>query len=62
MDHKIDWILETLPIRKDLSYEKKPIGIMTRDVRRLRRREIPLVKVLWKIIETTRPPGNVRMT
>ena len=26
---------ETLPIRKDLSYEEKPIGIMTRDVRRL---------------------------
>ena len=39
---------ETLPIRKDLSYEKKPIGIMARDVRRLRRREIPIVKVLWE--------------
>ena len=39
---------ETLPIRKDLSYEEKPIGIMARDVRRLRRREIPLVKILWK--------------
>ncbi|XP_023002961.1 uncharacterized protein LOC111496707 [Cucurbita maxima] len=39
---------ETLPIRKDLSYEEKPIGIMTHDVRRLRRMEIPLVKVLWK--------------
>ena len=39
---------ETLPIRKDLSYEEKPIGITARDVRRLRRREILLVKGLWE--------------
>ncbi|XP_022974918.1 uncharacterized protein LOC111475011 [Cucurbita maxima] len=38
---------EALPLREDLSYEEAPIKIISRDVKRLRNKEIPLVKVLW---------------
>ncbi|XP_073131969.1 uncharacterized protein [Henckelia pumila] len=32
----------------DLSYEEMPVKILDRQVRRLRNREIPMVKVLWR--------------
>ncbi|XP_023520917.1 uncharacterized protein LOC111784441 [Cucurbita pepo subsp. pepo] len=38
---------EMLPLREDLSYEEKPSRILTRDTRRLRNKDIPLVKVSW---------------
>ncbi|XP_022975556.1 uncharacterized protein LOC111475088 [Cucurbita maxima] len=38
---------EALRLREDLSYEEAPIKIISRDVKRLRNKEIPLVKVLW---------------
>ena len=38
---------EMLPLREDLSYEEKPSRILARDTRRLRNKDIPLVKVSW---------------
>ena len=36
-----------LPLREDLSYEEQPSRILARDTRRLRNKDIPLVKVAW---------------
>ncbi|PKA46391.1 hypothetical protein AXF42_Ash012250 [Apostasia shenzhenica] len=36
-----------LELRSDLSYKEKPMKILTKDVKRLRNKEIPMVKVLW---------------
>ena len=38
---------EELEVRPDLSYEEEVVRITDRSVRTLRRREVPLVKVLW---------------
>ncbi|KAK6151654.1 hypothetical protein DH2020_014289 [Rehmannia glutinosa] len=38
----------TIQIRKDLSYEEKPVEIVDREVKKLKNKEIPLVKVIWK--------------
>ncbi|XP_073151887.1 uncharacterized protein [Henckelia pumila] len=37
----VDWM-------PDLSYEEMPVQILDRQIRRLRNREIPMVKVLWR--------------
>ncbi|XP_016752736.1 uncharacterized protein [Gossypium hirsutum] len=39
--------VEEIEIRPDLSFEEEPIQILERDVKALRRKSIPLVKVLW---------------
>ncbi|XP_074562941.1 uncharacterized protein LOC141819587 [Curcuma longa] len=39
---------QAVQIQEDLSYESKPIQILERDVKRLRNKEVPLVKVLWR--------------
>ncbi|PKA58914.1 hypothetical protein AXF42_Ash001007 [Apostasia shenzhenica] len=36
-----------LELRSDLSYKEKPMRILAKDVRRLRNKEIPMIKVLW---------------
>ncbi|PKA47878.1 hypothetical protein AXF42_Ash019889 [Apostasia shenzhenica] len=36
-----------MKISSNLSYKKEPIRILARDVRRLRNKEIPMIKVLW---------------
>ena len=56
IDHK------TLLLPEDLSYEEKPIRIMTRDVRKLHKRDIPLVKVLWENHQDNEATWDVRMT
>ena len=38
---------EMLPLREDPSYEEKPSRILTRDTRRLRNKDIPMVKISW---------------
>ena len=40
--------LQTIKIREDLSYEEKSIEIVNREVKKLRNKEIPLVKVIWQ--------------
>ncbi|KAA0054634.1 pol protein [Cucumis melo var. makuwa] len=44
--HVVDF--EPLQISKNLSYEEQPVEVLAREVKRLRSREIPLVKVLWQ--------------
>ena len=34
-------------IQSDLSYEEEPIRILAREVKELRNKRVPLVKVLW---------------
>ncbi|KAL0545727.1 hypothetical protein IC582_015618 [Cucumis melo] len=52
--HVVDF--EPLPISENLSYEEQPVEVLAREVKKLRSREIPLVKVLWQnhgVEETT---------
>ncbi|KAA0048614.1 pol protein [Cucumis melo var. makuwa] len=44
--HVVDF--EPLQIDENLSYEEQPVEILAREVKRLRNREISLVKVLWR--------------
>ncbi|KAA0051054.1 pol protein [Cucumis melo var. makuwa] len=44
--HVVDF--EPLQISENLSYEEQPVEVLTREVKKLRSREIPLVKVLWQ--------------
>ncbi|KAK5794127.1 hypothetical protein PVK06_035332 [Gossypium arboreum] len=39
--------LSEVEIQSDLSYEEEPIRILAREVKELRNKKIPLVKVLW---------------
>ena len=50
---------QTVQIQANLNYEEKPIQILDREVKKLRDKEIVLVKVLWhnhKIEEATSEP------
>ena len=38
---------QTVEINEDLTYKKYPVAIVDRQVRQLRTKEIPTVKVLW---------------
>ena len=39
---------ETIELRLDLTYEEEPVEILAREVKELRNKKIPLVKVLWR--------------
>ena len=39
---------ETIELRPDLTYEEEPVEILAREVKELRNKRIPLVKVLWR--------------
>ena len=39
---------ETIELRPDLTYEEEPVEILAREVKQLRNKKIPLVKVLWR--------------
>ncbi|XP_016722683.1 uncharacterized protein [Gossypium hirsutum] len=39
---------EEIEVRSDLKFEEEPVQILDRDVKVLRRKSIPLVKVLWR--------------
>ena len=39
---------ETIEMRPDLTYEEEPVEILPREVKELRNKKIPLVKVLWR--------------
>ncbi|KAL0533120.1 hypothetical protein IC582_030335 [Cucumis melo] len=43
--HVVDY--EPLEIDENLSYTEQPVEVLAREVKMLRNREIPLVKVLW---------------
>ena len=40
--------LETIELRLDLTYEEEQVEILAREVKELRNKKIPLVKVLWR--------------
>ncbi|TYK19744.1 pol protein [Cucumis melo var. makuwa] len=44
--HVVDY--EPLEIDENLSYNEQPVEVLAREVKMLRNREIPLVKVLWQ--------------
>ena len=39
---------ETIELRPDFTYEEEPVEILAREVKELRNKKIPLVKVLWR--------------
>ena len=39
---------KTIELRPDLTYEEEPVEILAREVKELRNKKIPLVKVLWR--------------
>ena len=39
---------ETIELRPDLTYGEEPVEILAREVKELRNKKIPLVKVLWR--------------
>ena len=39
--------METIELKPDLTYEEEPVEILAREVKELRNKKIPLVKVLW---------------
>ena len=39
---------EIIELRPDFTYEEEPVEILAREVKELRNKRIPLVKVLWK--------------
>jgi len=39
--------VETIPLRENLSYNEVPVRIIDRKENELRRRRIPMVKVMW---------------
>ena len=39
---------ETIELRPDLTYEEEPIEVLDHEVKELRNKKIPLVKVLWR--------------
>ncbi|KAA3460467.1 DNA/RNA polymerases superfamily protein [Gossypium australe] len=49
--------VEEVELRPDLSYEEEPIQIFERDVKVLRRKSVPLVKVLWRNHESEEASG-----
>nr|CAD1834674.1 unnamed protein product [Ananas comosus var. bracteatus] len=46
-DPEHEMLYEPPELQGDLSYEEFPVGIIAREVRKLRNREIPYVKVRW---------------
>ena len=38
---------QSVSVREDLSYDSRPIQIIDRAVKKLRNKEVPLVKVIW---------------
>ena len=40
--------LETIELRPNLTYEEEPVEILAWEVKELRNKKIPLVKVLWR--------------
>ena len=39
---------DTIELRLDFTYEEEPVEILAREVKELRKKQIPLVKVLWR--------------
>ena len=40
--------VKEIQVQEDLSYDEEPKAILAREVKQLRNKQVPLVKVLWK--------------
>ena len=40
--------VQAVQVQTDFSYEEQPKAILTREVKQLRNKQVPLVKVLWQ--------------
>ena len=40
--------METIELKSDSTYEEEPVEILASEVKQLRNKKIPLVKVLWR--------------
>ncbi|XP_060210790.1 uncharacterized protein LOC132637769 [Lycium barbarum] len=40
--------VESIEVNPDMTYEEEPIRILAREIKELRNKKIPLVKVLWR--------------
>lgn len=56
MSHVIS--TEEIEIQPNLSYEEEPIEILVREVKELRNKYVPLMKVLWRSILWNKQLGN----
>ena len=45
-DHELS--IQEIQIEDDLTFESKPVAIIDRQIRKLRNKEIPMVKVQWQ--------------
>ena len=41
-------LVQEIQVQKDLSYDEEPKAILAREVKQLRNKQVPLVKVLWQ--------------
>ena len=53
---------ETIELRPDLMYEEEPVEILAREVKELRNKKIPLVKVLWRNHKTEEATWEIEET
>ena len=51
-----------IELRPDLAYEEEPVEILAREVKELRNKQIPLVKVLWKNHKTEEATWEIEET
>ncbi len=54
--------VEEIEVNPDLTYEEKPIEILAYEVKQLRNKQIPLVKVLWNHHSARRLLESLRRT
>ena len=48
LHQRYSFLSQPLELKDDLSYEEEPIAIVAREIKVLRTKTTPLVKVLWK--------------
>ncbi|KAA0067519.1 pol protein [Cucumis melo var. makuwa] len=60
LSHILDY--EPLEIDENLSYTEQPVEVLAREVKMLRNREIPLVKILWRNHKVEEATWGEKMT
>ncbi|GKD75195.1 hypothetical protein Tco_1333477 [Tanacetum coccineum] len=60
-DEPLVMSLEGIHVDDKLQFVEEPIEIMEREIKRLKRSRIPLVKVRWKLREVLSSPGNMKI-
>ncbi|XP_052479565.1 uncharacterized protein LOC128034764 [Gossypium raimondii] len=55
---RFGWKVEKIEVRPDLTFEEEPVQNLDCEVKVLRKKSIPLVKVLWYNHSSKKPRGN----